>query len=50
MTKFRLVKVVDKYYSDMSYVVLKLSQIEGEHNFKEGEVISITNKTRKRGD
>jgi hypothetical protein len=44
MMKFKIEKIVDEYYSDKTYVVIKLSLIDGEFrdNFKEGDKINIT--------
>ena len=44
MVKFKIVKIVDEYYSDKTYAIVKLSLIDGgfRDNFKEGDKINIT--------
>ena len=44
MVKFKIEKIVDEYYSDKTYAIIKLSLINGGFgdNFKEGDKINIT--------
>ena len=44
MVKFKIVKIIDEYYSDRTYSVVKLAVIDGslKENFKEGDKINVT--------
>ena len=44
MVKFKIEKIINEYYSDKTYAIVKLSLIAGgfEENFKEGDKINIT--------
>jgi len=42
--KFKIENIIDEYYSDKTYILVKLSQINGSFSeeFAEGDTVNIT--------